>query len=97
MAGQKIDMREILQHRLSSLPLSLAKVNGDMNAACKLDMLDILVDNIEILDLVPSPDPHKKTCLLIDGHSVIQSIGKSHSISTFEDCKSFLQSSHSLH
>lgn len=30
MAGRKIDMQEILQHELSNLPLSLAKVHTVM-------------------------------------------------------------------
>ena len=32
MAARQIKMDEVLQHELSSLPLSLARINGDMNS-----------------------------------------------------------------
>ena len=32
MAGRQIKIDEVLQHELSSLPLSLARINGDMNS-----------------------------------------------------------------
>ena len=38
MAGRQVKMDEVLQHELSSLPLSLAKINGDMNSTSKSDM-----------------------------------------------------------
>ena len=65
-------------------------MNGDINTTSKSDMPDILVANFKILDLVPSPDLYEKTCLLIDGHALIRSIGKPHNI-TFEG---FLQRNH---
>ena len=42
MAGRQIKMDEVLQHELSSLPLSLAKIHGDMNFTSKSDMTDIV-------------------------------------------------------
>ena len=48
MAGRQIKMDEILQHELSSYPLSLARMNGDMNSTSKSDMIDILMGDIEV-------------------------------------------------
>ena len=84
MAGRKISMDKVLQHELSSLPLSLAKLNGDMNSTSKSDMVDILTVDTEILHCIPIPAAHK-TCVLIDGHAVIQAMGKPPNCKTFRD------------
>ena len=36
MAGRQIKMDEVLQHELSSLPLSLARITGDQNYYIKI-------------------------------------------------------------
>ena len=85
MAGQHIKMDEVLQHELSSLPLSLARINGDMNSTSKSDMTDILMGNIEVQYNIPAQEDLNKTCVVIDGHALIQALGKPHNCKTFQD------------
>ena len=49
LAGRKVDLNEVLQHELSSIPLSLAKVNGDMNSTAKAELAKIITNNEKIL------------------------------------------------
>ena len=85
MAGRQIKMDEVLQHELSSLPLSLAKINGDMNSTSKSDMTDILMGDIEVQYNIPAQEGLNKTCVVIDGHALIQALGKPHNCKTFQD------------
>ena len=43
LAGRRIDIHDILQHKLSNALLSLAKINGGMNSTCKSDIINTLV------------------------------------------------------
>ena len=85
MAGRQIKMDEILHHELSSLPLSLARMNGDMNCTSKSDMINILMGDIEVQHSVPAQDDSHKTCIIIDVHALIQALGKPHNCKTFQD------------
>ena len=85
MAGRQIKMDEVLQHELSSLPLSLAKINGDMNSTSKSDMTDILTGDIEVQYNIPAQKGLNKTCVVIYGHALIQALGKPHNCKTFQD------------
>ena len=85
MAGPQIKINEILQHELSSLPLSLARINGDMNSTSKSDMINILMGDIEVQHSIPAQEDSHKTCILIDGHALIQALGKPHNCKTFQD------------
>ncbi len=80
-------MDEILTHELSPVPLSLAKINGDMNSTSKSDMLTILTNDlgIEVLHSLPLPTPQHRTCMLFDGHALIQSLGKPSQCNSFND------------
>ena len=86
-AGRKVEMANILKHELSHIPLSLGKSNGVMNSTSKSEMLKILTQDYEIS--TPSEIPHNlqliPTCVLIDGHALIQKIGKPSECSTFGD------------
>ena len=68
LAGRKIDLNKVLQHNLSSIPLSLAKVNGDMNLTAKAEVPKIITKNEEILPNVTEPHTTQRTCVLVDGH-----------------------------
>ena len=85
LTGRQIKMNEILQHELSSLPLSLARMNGDMNSISKSDMINILMGDIEVQHSIPAQDDSHKTCIIIDRHALIQAQGKPHNCKTFQD------------
>ena len=85
LAGRQIDMHSILQHELSNVPLSLAKTNGTLNMATKSDLINILMGRDTILHKIPAPKPEQKTCVLIDGHALIQALGKPSNCRTFNE------------
>jgi hypothetical protein len=72
-----------LQHLLTPNPLSLAKVNGEMNSTSKADLINILTSGLQIRTEIQKSD--LTTCVLIDGHALIQSIGKPPGCQTFCD------------
>ena len=76
LAGRKIKMDEIFTHERSPVPLSLAKINGDVNSTFKSDMVTILTDDqgIKLLHSLPLPTPQHRICMLFDGHGLIQSL-----------------------
>ncbi len=83
LAGCKIKMDEILTHELSPVPLSLAKINGDMNST----MLTILTNDlgIKLLHSQPLHTPQHRTCMLFHGHASIQSLGNPCQCNSFND------------
>ena len=72
LAGRKIDLNKVL----SSIPLSLAKVNGDMNLTAKAELPKIITKDEKILPNVTEPHTTQRTCVLVDGHAYIQALGK---------------------
>lgn len=65
-----------------SCPMTLAKPGGQMNSAPKADLANILICGISVPTEVPVAD---KTCVLTDGHALIQTLGKPHEFQTFAD------------
>ena len=65
-------MGDILKHELSPIPLSLAQPSGDMNTTTKAELIAVLREGVDIPFEVPDVDT--KTCVLIDGHALIQSL-----------------------
>ena len=85
-AGRKVELLTVLQHELSPVPLSLAKIDGSMNTTSKADILTLLSKETGVN--IPSdlpPSSQGKTCVVIDGHALIQSMGKPRECKTFED------------
>ena len=82
-AGRTVEMGSILKHELSPVPLSLAKHGGDMNSTQKSELINVLVDGIPIPSAIS--EANMKTCVMIDGHGLIQALGKPHGCQTFGD------------
>ena len=76
-------MANILTHELSPNPLSFATVGGDINTTSKADLIGILTVGLIIPTAVP--ESNLSTCVLIDGHALIQAIGKPPECQTFGD------------
>jgi len=77
--GRVVDMSTILKHELAVVPLSLAKTDGTMHSTTKSDLLGILSTDVPVQTSPTFPgldDPMKGACVLIDGHALIQSLGK---------------------
>ena len=87
-AGRSIEMQTILQHELSLVPLSLAKSNEQMNSTSKSALLQILSKDIGIdvpYEICNVENGSTSTCVLIDGHALIQKLGKPSNCRTFGD------------
>ena len=83
-AGRPVKMDSIMKHELSTVPLSIAKVGGDMHSTSKAELIDILKGQINIPSELPETD--MKTCVLIDGHALIKALGKPNGCQTFGEC-----------
>jgi len=55
-----------------TFPQSLEKPEGEMNVTSKSDLISILMAGLHTLSDVPDGDV--KTCMLIAGHTLIQSL-----------------------
>jgi len=82
-AGRTVKMVNILKHELSPTTLSLAKPGGVMNSTPKAELYNILVAGLSTPSEVPEAE--LKTCVLTDGHALIQAIGKPDGCQTFGD------------
>ena len=78
-------MSDIMKHELSLLPLSLAEAGGEMHCTTttKSELVNILMNGIELPTEVNKDEI--MTCVMIDGHVLIQSLGKPLRCKTFED------------
>ena len=80
-AGRPVEMDSVMKHELSTVPLSIAKVGGDMRSTPTAELIDILKGQINIPSELPETD--RKTCVLIDGHALIKALGKPNGCQTF--------------
>ena len=82
--GRNIDMADIMKHELANIPLSLACTNRKMTTTAKSDLLSLVTEQLGIERPVELPTTSCLTCLLIDGHAVIQVLGKPSKGTTFD-------------
>ena len=72
--------------KLSQVSLSLTKTDGQMNSTSKSDPLSMLSKGVGVR--TPSETPalvEGRTCEVIDGHALINSMGKPRNCQTFGD------------
>ena len=70
-------------YELSQITLSLVKYGGDMNSTQKSELTSVLVDGIHIPPA--TPEANMNTCVMTDGHGLIQALGKPHGLQTLGD------------
>lgn len=85
MAGRSVQIAENLKQELSPVPLSLAKASGEMNTTSKSELLSLLTTDMDIEKASALQDGNITTCVLIDGHAMIQAMGKPQGCHTFGD------------
>ena len=73
-AGREVDLKEILSHELSPVPLSLADTSGAMQSTNKAALRNILQTRTTVEKRPPIAN--LKTCVIIDGQALVQAIGK---------------------
>lgn len=68
--GRTVNLDSVLQHELAPLQLSLAKPGGEMNSTSKAELISLLTDGLGLSSCPPNDEI--RTCVLIDGHALIQ-------------------------
>mgnify|MGYP002803410027 FL=1 len=48
-------------------------------------MINIFMGDMEVQHSIPAQDDSHKTCIIIDGHALIEALGKPHNCKTFQD------------
>ena len=83
-AGRDVDLDGILKHKLSPIPLSLAKTDGSLKEGQKHPLMDILLQRITCSNQYDVP---KDATLVVDGQALVVALGKPQSleIRTFGD------------
>jgi len=84
-AARNAQLETVLKHELSFIPLSLGKTDGMMNSTAKSDLLGIVSKNIGVDTPAVLPTFSGHGCVIIDGHALIQSLGKPKDCQTFAD------------
>lgn len=75
-AGRAVNLHKVLEHELSVVPLSLANTEKKMNSTQKSAMLPLLTKDVGVETVKGRPETTGKTCIIIDGHALIQVTGK---------------------
>jgi len=70
-SGRDIDLKEVLRHELSPVPLSLADFSGQLRSTNKAALGQIL--QVEITTSEKPTD--LRTCAIVDGQAVVQAVG----------------------
>ena len=81
-AGRGIDVKKLLCHELSPVPLSTANTAGNLRSADKAALGKIPEEDVSVETL---PTTELKTCTIIDGQALVQAIGKPTGSKTFGD------------
>jgi len=82
-SGRDIDLKQVLCHELSPVPLSLADLSGQLRSTNKAALGQILQEKITTLEKLPPTD--LRTCAIIDGQALVQALGKPAGAQTFGD------------
>ncbi|MES9882793.1 MAG: hypothetical protein ABW185_18145 [Sedimenticola sp.] len=82
-AGRVVSLEELMCHELSNTPISISDTSGNLrHCTNKADLCHILDTGVTD-DTVP--DTHLKTATVIDGHALVQAIGRPSDGTTFGD------------
>lgn len=71
-ADWTVELRNVLKHELSPILLSSTNTEGEMHSINKAELISVLMKRIETVTELPRCD--MKTCLLIKGHALFQTI-----------------------
>ena len=82
-SGRNVDFASMLHHDLSPVPLSLAGSNYKLHSTNKSMLVELLTQSVKAEAMLPKT--HVPSCMIIDGHALIQSLRKSDSAQTYGD------------
>ena len=81
-AGREVNLENILQHELMTVPLYLAKTSGSLHSTNNAVLARILTQQVQTPATGILDEP---SCLLIDGQALVMTLGKPPDIRTFGD------------
>jgi len=79
-ADREVNLDNILQHELMSVPLSLTKINGTLHSPNKSLLSNIMTKYLLTPSTISLDGPR---CLLIDGQALVMALSKPQNIKTF--------------
>lgn len=82
-SGRTVDLASMLCYELSPVPLSLAGTNRKLHSTSKSVLIELLTQSVKLESQLPKSD--MSSCMVIDGHALIQSLGKPDGAQTFGD------------
>lgn len=77
-SGRDMQIAGVLKHELSPVPLSLANSSRKMNSTAKSQILNVLTTDLNVETPQQISVRDIATCVIIDSHTPIQSLGKTH-------------------
>ena len=83
-AGREINLQEISEYELTSTPMSICDNNGNLRQPENKAALQPLILG-DVKPLTALPKSTLKTCTIIDGHALIQKIGKPKGCANYGD------------
>ena len=81
-AGREVNLENILQHELMTVPLYLVTTSGNLHSTNRAVLAYILAQQVQTPATVILDEP---SCLLIDGQVLVMALGKPPDIITFGD------------
>ena len=66
---REIDMKSIVEHKFSLVPISPATIDGKLNKCCKSDLADIFTEGLDLKGYIPKTS--KRLCVLINEAALI--------------------------
>ena len=81
-SGCQIDLKALLQHKLSPVPLAIATTDYTLRSTEKAALFHLLADSHVQVQL---PETDQATCVIVDGMAAVQALGKPSNASTFGD------------
>ena len=81
-SGRRVDLSNIVQHELMSVPTSVAETSGSLQTGNKALLAECLTETV---DCPSHTNANESSLLLIDGQSLIFAMGTPESCRTFGD------------
>ena len=81
-AEREMNLENILQHELVTVPLSLTTTSGSLHSTNKAVLANILTRRVQTPATVIPDEP---SCLLIDGKALVMALEKPPAIRTYDD------------
>ena len=81
-SGRQLDLKALLQHKSSPVPLAITTTDYTLLSTEKAALFHLLADSYAQAKL---PETDQATCVIVDGMAAVQALGKPSNASTFGD------------